>query len=441
MNRKSLIKKFILLAMSITLLSLFTACSSQNKDQRIYTLQEVQNGTVVAVKKVVIKAEPVRPRGNLGVSVGSGGHAGLYGAVDVLTLGSLLGKESGSNGSDNNDAGGFNNSSLIIIGVVLLAAWLATGFYTVDSAQRGVVFNFGAFKETTRPGLHWHFPYPIETVELVDIDRIRTAENRSHMLTKDENIVDIGVAAQYKIKNPEDYLFNVYLPDYEPNQAIGTLYQVMRSSVREIAGRNTMDSILKENRESIAPDTKQVMQQVLDSYKSGLEIIKVNVTYAEAPQQVKDAFDDANRAREDKDKFKNQAETYAKKVVPIAKGKASRLKEAATAYKGRVIARAEGDASRFDQLRKEYEKAPNVTRKRLYLETMEHVFDNTSKIMVDSKSGNNLLYLPLDKLNSGSVSQSTSSSDFTPATAAAVNRVRQSRTTTRTGRDGVRERR
>jgi len=356
-------------------------------------------------------------------------------------LGSLLGKESGSNGSDNNDAGGFNNSSLIIIGVVLLAAWLATGFYTVDSAQRGVVFNFGAFKETTRPGLHWHFPYPIETVELVDIDRIRTAENRSHMLTKDENIVDIGVAAQYKIKNPEDYLFNVYLPDYEPNQAIGTLYQVMRSSVREIAGRNTMDSILKENRESIAPDTKQVMQQVLDSYKSGLEIIKVNVTYAEAPQQVKDAFDDANRAREDKDKFKNQAETYAKKVVPIAKGKASRLKEAATAYKGRVIARAEGDASRFDQLRKEYEKAPNVTRKRLYLETMEHVFDNTSKIMVDSKSGNNLLYLPLDKLNSGSVSQSTSSSDFTPATAAAVNRVRQSRTTTRTGRDGVRERR
>ena len=356
-------------------------------------------------------------------------------------LGSLLGKESGSNGSDNNDEGGFNSSSLIIIGVVLLAAWLATGFYTVDSAQRGVVFNFGAFKETTRPGLHWHFPYPIETVELVDIDRIRTAENRSHMLTKDENIVDIGVAAQYKIKNPEDYLFNVYLPDYEPNQAIGTLYQVMRSSVREIAGRNTMDSILKENRESIAPDTKQVMQEVLDSYKSGLEIIKVNVTYAEAPQQVKDAFDDANRAREDKDKFKNQAETYAKKVVPIAKGKASRLKEAATAYKGRVIARAEGDASRFDQLRTEYEKAPNVTRKRLYLETMEHVFDNTSKIMVDSKSGNNLLYLPLDKLNSGSVSQSTSSSEFTPATAAAVNRVRQRRTTTRTGRDGVRERR
>ena len=356
-------------------------------------------------------------------------------------LGSFFGKDSGSNGSDKKDAGGFNNSSLIVIGVVLLGAWLATGFYTVDSAQRGVVFNFGAFKETTRPGLHWHFPYPVETVELVDIDRVRTAEDRTHMLTKDENIVDIGVAAQYKIKDPEDYLFNVYLPDYEPNQARGTLSQVMRSSVREIAGRNTMDSILKENRESIAPDTKQVMQQVLDSYKSGLEIIKVNVTYAEAPQQVKDAFDDANRAREDKDKFKNQAETYAKKVVPIAEGKASRLEEAATAYKSRVIARAEGDASRFDQLRTEYEKAPVVTRKRLYLETMEHVFENTSKIMVDSKSGNNLLYLPLDKLNRGSANQSTSSSEFDPATAAAVNRVIKNRSTRRTGRDGVRERR
>jgi len=356
-------------------------------------------------------------------------------------LGSFFGKDSGSNGSDKKDAGGFNNSSLIVIGVVLLGAWLATGFYTVDSAQRGVVFNFGAFKETTRPGLHWHFPYPVETVELVDIDRVRTAEDRTHMLTKDENIVDIGVAAQYKIKDPEDYLFNVYLPDYEPNQARGTLSQVMRSSVREIAGRNTMDSILKENRESIAPDTKQVMQQVLDSYKSGLEIIKVNVTYAEAPQQVKDAFDDANRAREDKDKFKNQAETYAKKVVPIAEGKASRLEEAATAYKSRVIARAEGDASRFDQLRTEYEKAPVVTRKRLYLETMEHVFENTSKIMVDSKSGNNLLYLPLDKLNRGSANQSTNSSEFDPATAAAVNRVIKNRSTRRTGRDGVRERR
>ena len=327
----------------------------------------------------------------------------------------------GNKSGSKTNGSGPSGSALAIIGVVLLGAWLATGFYTVDSAERGVVFQFGAFNETTSPGLHWHIPYPVETIELVDIDRIRTAETRTHMLTEDENIVDIGVTAQYKIKNPEDYLFNVYLPDYERNQSIGTLFQVMRSAVREIAGRNSMDSILKENRGSIAPDTQQVMQKVLDTYKSGLDVVKVNVTYAEAPKEVKDAFDDANRAREDKDRFKNQAETYAKKVVPVAEGKASRLEEAATAYKSRVIARAEGDASRFTQLRTEYEKAPKVTRKRLYLETMESVFANTSKVMVDNKSGNNLLYLPLDKLNGGS--GNSSSSDMNPATAVAIDRV------------------
>ena len=233
-------------------------------------------------------------------------------------LGGLFGNKS------NKDSGGPSGTALVVIGLVLFGAWLATGFYTVDSAQRGVEFRFGAFQETTRPGLHWHIPYPVDSVELVDIDRIRTAEDRTHMLTKDENIVDIGVAAQYRIKNPEDYLFNVYLADYERNQSIGTLFQVMRSAVREVAGRNTMDSILKENRGAIAPNTKEVMQKVLDGYKSGLDVIKVNVTYAEAPAQVKDAFDDANRAREDLSRYKNQAETYAKKVVPVAEGKASR---------------------------------------------------------------------------------------------------------------------
>jgi membrane protease subunit HflK len=259
------------------------------------------------------------------------------------------------------------------------------------------------------------------------------------MLTKDENIVDIGVTAQYRIKNPEDYLFNVYLADYERNQSIGTLHQVMRSAVREIAGRNTMDSILKENRGSIAPDTQQVMQTVLDSYKSGLEVIKVNVTYAEAPQEVKDAFDDANRAREDKDRYKNQAETYAKKVVPVAEGKASRLSEAALAYTGRIVSQAEGDASRFNQLVAEYQKAPAVTRKRLYLETMEEVYENTSKIMVDTKSGNNLMYLPLDKLSGGSNSSSSSSQTFDPAIATSVEQLRRTQSTRSSTRDGTRQ--
>ena len=331
---------------------------------------------------------------------------------------------------------------MALIGLAIFAAWLATGFYQVETAQRGVEFRFGAYTETTRGGLHWHIPYPVETVELVDIDRIRTAEDRTQMLTSDENIVDIGVAAQYKIKNPEDYLFNVYLPDYERNQSVGTLFQVMRSAVREIVGGNTMDSILIENRQSIAPNTRKVMQEVLDNYKSGLEVVEVNLEYAQAPEAVKDAFADAVRAREDLDKFKNEAQTYANKVIPEAKGKASRLSEQAVAYTGRIVSRAEGDASRFNQLVAEYNKAPEVTRKRLYLETMEEVYENTSKIMVDTKSGNNLLYLPLDKLSgnsSSSSSSSSSTSNFDPAIAASVEQLRRSQSTTRSGvRDSTR---
>ena len=331
-------------------------------------------------------------------------------------LGGLFGKKKSGGSSD-----GPSSTSLIIIALLAIGAWMATGFYTVDSAERGIVFQFGAYKDTTRPGLHWHFPTPIENVEIVDIDRNRTAEDRTHMLTKDENIVDLGVTSQYKIKNPEDYLFNVYLADYEQNQSIGTLFQVMRSAIREIAGRNTMDSILKENRESIAPDIQQVMQRILDEYKSGLDVIKVNVTYAEAPQQVKDAFDDANRAREDKDRYKNQAETYSKKVVPVAEGNASRLFEDAIAYKSRIVARADGDAARFKQLVAEYRKAPEVTRKRLYLETIEGVYENSKKIMVDTSSGNNLLYLPLNQLQGGVGSNTTQSND--PAISGAVEQI------------------
>ncbi len=376
-------------------------------------------------------------KGNKG---NSGGNSKGTADIEDITrkmnekLGGLFGKKSGEG------SGGPSGTALALIGLVVFGAWLATGFYTVDSAQRGIEFRFGAYQETTKPGLHWHIPYPVDSVELVDIDRSRTAEDRTHMLTKDENIIDIGVAAQYRIKNPEDYLFNVYLPDYERNQSVGTLFQVMRSAVREIAGRNSMDALLKENRGAIAPDTQKVMQTVLDSYKSGLEVIKVNVTYAEAPTQVKDAFDDANRAREDKDRYKNQAETYAKRVVPLSEGKASRLGEAAIAYRGQIISEAEGNASRFNQLVAEYKKAPNVTRKRLYLETMEEVYRNTSKIMVDTDSGNNLMYLPLDKLQGASTASSSTSSNFDPAIAGSVEQLRRANNSTRSGgRDGTRQ--
>ncbi len=327
----------------------------------------------------------------------------------------IFGNKSG-NGDNGGD--GVSRAGILLIGIILLGVWLFTGFYTVDSAQRGVELRFGAYQQTTQPGLHWHLPYPIDTVELVDIDKNRTAKDRTHMLTKDENIIDIGVSVQYKIKNPEDYLFNLYLADYEPNQALGTLYHVMRSAIREVIGRNTMDGILKENRAGFAPDTLVVMQEILDQYKSGLHVIKVNLTYAEAPKQVKNAFDDANRAREDKDRYKNQAETYSKKIIPAARGKAARILEDATAYTSQVISKAKGDSSRFVQLAGEYQKAPEVTRERLYLETMEKVLSKNRKIMIDSKSGNNLLYLPLDKLQSPS--DNNSEETLSPAIAGAL---------------------
>jgi membrane protease subunit HflK len=319
---------------------------------------------------------------------------------------------------DDND--GSPLGSLFIIAFIALAIWSFTGFYTVDERERGVVLQFGAYKETTTAGLHWHFPSPIETVEIIDVDSNRTANERSTMLTYDENIVDLSVSVQYKIKNAEDYLFNVLNVDNVSSQAGSTLHQVMRSSVREVVGRSTMDAILKEGRELIAQDTDKLMQETLDGYKSGIQITKVNLTHAEAPKEVKDAFDDANRARENMNQYKNEALAYKMKVIPEARGEAARMIEDAKAYKEQIIAQSEGDAARFIQLVKEYQQAPDVTRERLYLETMENVLGNTNKIMIDSKSGNNLMYLPLDKLSGGAPSDSDNTDKIAETMSAAV---------------------
>jgi membrane protease subunit HflK len=223
------------------------------------------------------------------------------------------------------------------------------------------------------------------------------------MLTKDENIVDIEVSVQYKINDPVAYAFNVSNIDGSIDQGRGTLYQVLRSSIREVVGRNDMDFILKEGREQIAIETQSIMQDILNGYKAGVRIIRVNLTYAEAPTEVKDAFDDANRAREDANRFQNEADAYAKKVVPEARGQAARKIEEANAYREQVTAQAQGDAARFTQLVNEYRKAPDVTRERLYLDTMEKVLGDSRKVIVDSKQPN-ILYLPLDQSNSTAVS-------------------------------------
>ena len=327
-------------------------------------------------------------------------------------LSGMFGKKGGGNGGGDDGGGGmpqFNfNPKFLGGGLGLLAAlvvviWLASGFYIVDASQRGIVLQFGSFKETTEPGLRWRFPYPIQSHELVNLTGVRTIEigyrgteknkvlKEALMLTDDENIVNIQFAVQYILKDPVEYIFNNRHPDEAVMGAAET-------AVREMVGKSKMDFVLYEGREQIAAQATTLMQGILDRYKSGILISKVTMQNAQPPEQVQAAFDDAVKAGQDRERQKNEGQAYANDVIPKAKGTAARLLEEANGYKQRVIASAEGDASRFRQIYVEYAKAPEVTRQRLYLDTMQQVFANTSKVMIDAKGQGNLLYLPLDKL-------------------------------------------
>jgi membrane protease subunit HflK len=297
--------------------------------------------------------------------------------------------------------GGGNLVGLLIGALALV--WVASGFYIVDTGQRGVVLRFGKFVETTEPGPRWHLPWPVESREVVNVDQVRTVEigyrnnvkskvlKESLMLTDDENIIDLQFAVQYILKDPEDFLFINRAPE-------DTVLQVAETAMREIVGKNKMDYVLYEGRADIAARAKLLMQQILDRYKTGISISQVTLQNIQPPEQVQAAFDDAVKAGQDRERLKNEAEAYANDVVPRARGLASRLKEEAEGYKLAVIANAEGEASRFAQVFAEYQKAPQVTRQRMYLDTMQTVMNNTSKVVVDQKGGNSLLYLPLDKL-------------------------------------------
>ncbi len=292
---------------------------------------------------------------------------------------------------------------LWIFVAIAFLIWLASGFYIVDASQRGVVLRFGKYIETTMPGPRWHLPYPIESAEIVDVSTVRTVEigyrnnvkskipQESLMLTDDENIVDIQFAVQYIIKNPEAYLFNNRAPE-------DAVKQVAETAIREVVGKSKMNFVLYEGREQVADQASVLMQKILDRYKAGIAISKVTMQNAQPPEQVQAAFDDAVKANQDRERLKNEGQAYANDVVPRAAGAAARLSQEALGYKQRVIANAEGDASRFQQILTEYDKAPGVTRERLYLETMQEVLSNTNKVLVDQQKGGNLLYLPLDKL-------------------------------------------
>jgi modulator of FtsH protease HflK len=289
------------------------------------------------------------------------------------------------------------------LGVAVLAIWMASGFYIVDASQRGVVLQFGKYLETTEPGLRWHFPAPFQSHEVVNLSGVRTVEigyrgteknkvlKEALMLTDDENIINIQFAVQYFLKDPVDYLF-------ENRSADDSVMQAAETAVREIVGKSKMDFVLYEGREQVATQAAKLMQDVLDRYKTGIVISKVTMQNAQPPEQVQAAFDDAVKAGQDRERQKNEGQAYANDVVPKAKGTAARLLEEANGYRQRVVVAAEGDASRFKQVLTEYAKAPEVTRQRMYLDTMQQIFTSTSKIMVDAKGQGNLLYLPLDKL-------------------------------------------
>ena len=323
-------------------------------------------------------------------------------------FGKLFGGKGGRSGGGGSVPGGGFGIGVVV--VILLGFWIATGFYKVEEAERGVVFQFGKHVETTQKGLHWHLPVPIEHVEKVDVTKVYTIPLNSTMLTQDENIVDILGTVQYQIDNAEKYLFNVRNPEI-------SLSQVTESALRESIGRSKMDYVITEGRGEIAIQVKGIIQDIVNTYQTGLHIFKVNIQSAKPPEAVKDAFDDVTQAREDEERFKNEAEAYRNEVLPKARGASARLREESDAYKSEVIARAEGEAERFTQLLKEYKKAPKITRDRLYLDMMESVLSNSSKVMIDVEGGNNLLYLPLDKLmdrqnNSATASQQKASSDI-----------------------------
>jgi len=290
----------------------------------------------------------------------------------------------------------------LIVGLVLLV-WLASGFYIVDEGRRGVVTRFGKYTETTLPGPRWHLPAPIETVELVDFSQVRTVElgyrnttaNRNAkeatMLTEDENIIDIQFAVQYNVISAEDFVFNNRRPEE-------IVKMIAESAIREVVGRAKMDFALYEGREQIAQQTRDVMQRSLDRFKTGVSVQKVTLQSVQPPEKVQAAFDDAVKAQQDRVRLVNEGQAYANDVVPRARGLASRLLEEANGYNTEVTQRAEGDAARFRSIAAEYARAPGVTRDRMYLDMMQSVLGNTSKVVVDQKQGSNLLYLPLDKL-------------------------------------------
>jgi len=298
-------------------------------------------------------------------------------------IGSILG--GGGGGGKAGSAGGF----LLII--VVLLGWAATGLYRVDEAQRGVVQRFGAFTITTMPGLHWHIPFPIETVSLVNINEVKNFAYRTEMLTADEQYVFIDMVVQYRRTDPVKYSFEVVEPEL-------TLQDVTESALREVVGTSDLEVLIAARRDEIASRSMAVLQETLDSYNAGITVTSISLETVNYPQAVQAAVDDAQKARNDSERFELEADRYARDIIPRAHGNAAQAIEDAHGYRERVVADAEGEAARFEALLVEYQKAPEVTRERLYIDAIEEVYGEANKVFIDSKGSGNLLYLPIDRL-------------------------------------------
>ena len=300
-----------------------------------------------------------------------------------------FGGDGGGSGSGSSSGSGF----FLILIVIAAVLWAGMGMYTVDQQERGVVLRLGKYAETVGPGLRWNPPL-IDEVQKVNVTQVRTRTHRALMLTKDENIVDVDMAVQYVIADPKAFQLSVRDPE-------ASLSHAAESALRHVVGSTDMHSILTQGREALSVQVQERLQGYMDDYSTGLQISKVNVKEAKAPSQVQDAFNDVIRAREDEVRVKNEAEAYSNGIIPEARGQAQRMLEEANAYREEVIAKADGESQRFSALLAEYEKAPEVTRERLYLDTMEQVLGNSPKVLVDVEGGNNMMYLPLDKLSQG----------------------------------------
>jgi membrane protease subunit HflK len=305
-------------------------------------------------------------------------------------------------GASGGDMRGAGITAGIVIGIIA-TIWMASGFFIVQEGQKGVVTTFGKLSSTTGPGLNWRMPVPFQAHEVVNVSTVRTVEigyrgtarnkqkGEALMLTDDENIIDIQFAVQYTLKDPVAWLYNNEDPE-------DTVRQSAETAIREVVGRSKMDYVLYEGREMVARDVHALMQQILDRYSVGAAITSVSMQGVQPPEQVQGAFDDAVKASQDRERAKNEGQAYANAKVPEARGQATRLMQEAEAYRSQVVENATGNAARFNSVVAEYAKAPGVTRDRMYLETMQQIYNSTSKVMVDAKSGSNMLYLPLDKL-------------------------------------------